>query len=94
MQVNCFFFLFQAMEAQVDNGLTKSIGVSNFNCVQIEKIVRHARILPVTDQVELHAEFMQKPLRALCKLHNIVVTAYAPIGSPGRTKFYDARGQK
>ncbi|KAK2707236.1 aldo-keto reductase family 1 member A1-like [Artemia franciscana] len=84
----------KAMEAQVDNGLAKSIGVSNFNCVQIEKIVRHARILPVTDQVELHVEFMQKPLRALCKLHNIVVTAYAPIGSPGRTKFYAARGQK
>lgn len=34
-------------------------------------------------QVELHAYMQQRPLREFCKMHDISVTAYSPIGSPG-----------
>merc|ERR1719219_1251873 len=43
-----------------------------------------ARIQPACNQVELHAQFQQKPLVAHCRKHNIAVVAYAPLGSPGR----------
>ena len=39
------------MEKLVDQGLTKSIGVSNFNSHQLERILSNARIKPVTNQV-------------------------------------------
>ena len=39
-------------------------------------------------QVELHAYHQQKPLREFCKSHNITITAYSPIGSPGAKEHF------
>ena len=39
------------MEKLVDQGLTKSIGASNFNSEQLEQVLANARIRPVTNQV-------------------------------------------
>ncbi|XP_014226763.1 1,5-anhydro-D-fructose reductase-like [Trichogramma pretiosum] len=71
------------MEKQVKAGRTRSIGLSNFNESQIQRIVDSAEIQPSNLQVELHAYMQQKPLRELCKKHNIAVTAYSTLGSPG-----------
>lgn len=43
----------KAMEKLVENGLTKSIGVSNFNKRQIEDILDVATIKPVNNQVRI-----------------------------------------
>jgi len=39
------------MEKLVENGLTKSIGVSNFNKNQIQQILEVATVKPVNNQV-------------------------------------------
>ena len=83
----------QGMEAQVDAGLTRSIGISNFNEEQIGRIVANARIKPANLQVELHAQFQQKSLRECCEKHGITICAYAPLGSPGRAVFYAKMGR-
>lgn len=75
---------YRAMEALVDAGLTKSIGVSNFNIQQVDYIVANARIQPVTNQIEVHPYLLNKALIAHCRYKNIIVTAYSPLGSPGR----------
>ncbi|XP_055332645.1 aldo-keto reductase family 1 member A1-like [Paramacrobiotus metropolitanus] len=72
------------LEKAVDQGLAKSIGLSNFNKRQIERIVQSARIKPANLQVECHAYFMQKPLFDFCKQHGITLTAYGPLGAPTR----------
>jgi alcohol dehydrogenase (NADP+) len=59
--------LWKAMEAQVDAGLTKSIGISNFNQKQIDRILQNARIPPSNLQIELHAYLQQKDLVEFCK---------------------------
>jgi diketogulonate reductase-like aldo/keto reductase len=46
-----FVDTWKEMEKLVDQGLTKSIGVSNFNSEQLERILANARIKPVTNQV-------------------------------------------
>lgn len=43
------------MEQLVENGLTKSIGVSNFNKRQIEDILSVATVKPVNNQVDICA---------------------------------------
>ncbi|XP_063224317.1 aldo-keto reductase family 1 member A1-like [Bacillus rossius redtenbacheri] len=75
--------LWKAMEAQVDAGRARSIGLSNFNARQIKRIVRAARIPPANLQVELHVYFQQRELVAFCKALDVTVCAYAPLGSPG-----------
>lgn len=71
------------MESLVDEGLVKSIGLSNFNRRQIDNILKVARIKPVNLQVEIHANFPNAKLVDYCKSKGITVTAYAPLGSPG-----------
>nr|CAD7257771.1 unnamed protein product [Timema shepardi] len=78
-----------SMEAQVDAGKARSIGLSNFNARQIKRIVKSARIPPANLQVELHVFFQQKELVAFCKALDITVVAYAPIGSPGIYEFIE-----
>jgi len=70
----------RAMEALVDAGLTKSIGLSNFNSSQVDFIIDNARIKPVINQVEVHAHCLNKKLIEHCKKMDVVVTGYAPLG--------------
>ncbi|XP_065563061.1 1,5-anhydro-D-fructose reductase-like [Artemia franciscana] len=84
--------LWQAMEQQVDLGLAKNIGLSNFNESQIRKIMNDCRIQPANNQVEIHAYFLQTELRDVCKEFGITVCAYSPLGSPGRQVLFEERG--
>lgn len=45
--------VWKEMEKQVDNGRTRSIGLSNFRRSQVERIMKVARIQPANQQVEI-----------------------------------------
>ncbi|KAL7636099.1 UNVERIFIED_CONTAM: hypothetical protein RMT77_013918 [Armadillidium vulgare] len=79
--------IWKEMEKMVDLGLTKSIGVSNFSIKQMRKIKAIAQIPPAVNQVEMNVTFQQKELLEFCRGNDIVITAYAPLGSPGKTSF-------
>ncbi|XP_057298915.1 aldo-keto reductase family 1 member A1-like [Hydractinia symbiolongicarpus] len=72
------------MEKAVDDGLVRSIGLSNFNSQQIDEVVNMARIQPTMLQVEVHPYLVQNELINHCKKHNMLVTAFSPLGSPDR----------
>ncbi|VDO70352.1 unnamed protein product [Haemonchus placei] len=74
----------RAMEKLHDEGKLKALGVSNFNAEQLEQLHRQARIKPANIQVECHIYLPQVELQQVCKQLNVSLTAYAPLGSPGR----------
>ncbi|XP_040065008.2 1,5-anhydro-D-fructose reductase [Ixodes scapularis] len=72
----------KGMEDAANQGLTRSIGLCNFNREQISRILAVAAIKPANLQVECHAYLNQKDLQQFCSTHSISFTAYAPLGSP------------
>ena len=86
--------VWKEMERMVSLGLAKSIGVSNYNAKQLLKTVSNAKIPPAVLQVECHVYFQQLKMREVCKKHDIAITAYAPLASPGRKVLYEKRGVK
>ncbi|GAM23002.1 hypothetical protein SAMD00019534_061770 [Acytostelium subglobosum LB1] len=71
----------QEMEALVDDGLTKSIGVSNYNVQTLNDLLTYCRIKPAVNQVELHPYNTQPLLKWYCERNDIHLTAYSPLGS-------------
>lgn len=71
-----------AMEALVKSGSVHSIGVSNFNHRQLERLMSFANIKPVINQVEVHPNLDQTKLIEFMKKRNVMTTAYSPLGRP------------
>ncbi|XP_025086951.1 aldose reductase-like [Pomacea canaliculata] len=76
--------IWRGMEDCVDAGLTRNIGLSNFNSQQIQRIVDAARIPPTNLQIEINPNFTNDKLVEFAQSKNIVVSSYAPLGAPGR----------
>ncbi|XP_030386968.1 aldo-keto reductase family 1 member B1 [Scaptodrosophila lebanonensis] len=86
------------MEKLVDTGLVRSIGLSNFNAAQTERVLQNCRIKPVVNQVECHPGFQQKKLIAHATERNIVICAYCPLARPQPARnwppfIYDEKAQ-
>ncbi|CEL04742.1 Putative Aldo/keto reductase family proteins [Aspergillus calidoustus] len=72
--------LWQALEKLLEEGRTKSIGVSNFGVKHIEEMKAYAKVWPPhVNQIELHPWNQQRVIDEYCKKHGIIVEAYSPI---------------
>jgi diketogulonate reductase-like aldo/keto reductase len=73
----------EAWRALVDlreEGLVRSVGVSNFTEQHLERIIDDSGVTPVVNQVELHPYFPQEQLRAVHQRLGIRTEAWSPLG--------------
>lgn len=70
-----------ALEELYLAGKTRAIGVCNFRIHHLEHLMKHATIMPMVNQVEIHIELQQHRLQEFCQTHQIALQAYAPLMS-------------
>ncbi|KAL7065309.1 hypothetical protein AAHC03_05835 [Spirometra sp. Aus1] len=72
----------KGMEVLVEAGLVRSIGLSNCNESQIERILAICKIPPAVNQVEVSVHWLNDRLVNYAHSKGIHIEAYAPLGSP------------
>jgi diketogulonate reductase-like aldo/keto reductase len=72
------------LERCVDEGLIRSIGVSNFSRPKLEELIRDARVKPAVNQIESHPLLPNTELVRWCQSNDIAVTAYSPLAQGRR----------
>ncbi|GAN04330.1 aldo keto reductase protein [Mucor ambiguus] len=68
------------MERLVDSGLTRNIGLSNFNCQLLIDTLTYAKIPHSLLQIELHPYLSQEHFVKWAQSQSIAVTAYSSFG--------------
>ena len=93
-QVPIFEF-WPKMEALVEKGLTKSLGLSNYNVQSILNLLSFCKIKPVANEVEFHPYYYQENLKKFCDKENIAIIAYYPLarGNGARNYIQSHNGQ-
>ena len=74
------------MENLVEQGLTKSIGVSNYNVQSLLIILSFCKIKPVVNEVEFNPYLYQKDLKEFCDKEGIKIVSYNPLVKGGYCK--------
>ena len=69
----------RAMESFVDEGLVRSIGVSNFEAHHLAPILEQGRVMPAVNQIESHPYFANCELHRFNAEHGIITEAWAPL---------------
>ena len=79
--------LIETWEAMIDlhsRGLTRHIGVSNFNVPKINHLTEQSGFQPEMNQVEMHPYLTQNELVDFARETGMGLTAYSPLGSNDR----------
>jgi len=70
-----------AMEALAGKGLTRYIGVCNYNSGLLHDLMRYAHIAPSMLQIEAHPYLTNEKLIRSAKNYGLDITAYSPLGA-------------
>ena len=69
------------MEKLCTQGLTKSIGVSNWTQNGLDSLLSYAKVKPAVNQIEIHPFLPQSELVKYLFSKSIIPVAYSPLGS-------------
>jgi len=78
--------IWRKMEEAVEQGLVRSIGLSNTPVVAVNDCLNFAKIPPAVNQFERHPYHSQPELTKWCQEQGVAVTAYSSLGNPGHEK--------
>lgn len=76
-----FIDTWHEMEDLYTSGLAKNIGISNFNELQLIRLLKLCEFPPSVIQFECHPFLTQIDLSTFCKTNNIMVIAFGPLGN-------------
>jgi len=77
-----FVSTWEALIELREAGLTRSIGVSNFQAAHLDRIVAETGVVPAVNQIEVHPYF-DNPARGATLAHGALVESWSPLGQGG-----------
>lgn len=77
---DCYRRTWEQFQQFKQEGLTRSIGVSNFQRAHLEDLLSDGGEVPVVDQIEFHPYLQDADTLGCCSEHGIVVEAWSPLG--------------
>lgn len=78
----------KALEELYKAGYIRAIGVCNFTIPDLKRLIEHANIIPVINQVETHPFYQQKEMKKFLYSNNIQHEAWAPL-SQGNSGLFE-----
>lgn len=93
-----FVSTWQTMIQLAEDGLIRSIGVSNFEPDHLDRLIEETGVVPAVNQIQVHPYFANDAVRAHCAEKGIVVQAWSPLGrgdalsDPLITEIAESRG--
>ena len=78
--VGDFVDTWRAMEEFAAEGLTRAIGVSNFQIPHLQRLIDETDTVPAVNQIELHPYLTNDAVRAFGREHGIATEPWSPIG--------------
>jgi 2,5-diketo-D-gluconate reductase A len=76
---NLYVESWHALEGFAEEGLTRSIGVSNFLPEHLDRLAAESSTVPAVNQIELHPQLQQRDVEARSVRAGIRVEAWSPI---------------
>ncbi|WP_374285780.1 aldo/keto reductase [Lactococcus sp.] len=73
--------VWKAMEAALEAGKTRAIGVSNFHRHHLDKLLKTAKVVPAVNQIMVNPSDQQREIVSYNVKHNILTEAYSPLGT-------------
>ncbi len=74
-----YYGTYRALEEFYEQGLIKSVGVSNFYSDRLLDIIHYNKVVPVIDQVEAHVFAQRFEEKEIMEKHNILMQAWSPL---------------
>ncbi len=94
-----FVSTWKVLEEFARDGRARSIGVSNFQVVHLDRLAAETDTVPSVNQIEVHPYFGNEQVRAYGRDHGIATEAWSPIAQgkvlddPVINRVADARGK-
>ncbi|MCQ9184408.1 aldo/keto reductase [Streptomyces sp. IBSBF 2953] len=79
-RVDRFVDSWRAMIKLREDGLVRSVGVSNFTAGHLDRLEKETGVLPSVNQIELHPLFPQEELRAFHDAKGVRTESWSPLG--------------
>jgi len=81
--------IWREMEKLYLNKEVRAIGVCNFEIEHLKYLLKHCKIKPMINQIEVHPKFRQKLICDFCQNNGIQIMSYAPLARMNKNLFED-----
>lgn len=78
-RIDRYLDAWRAMIRLKEQGLVRSIGVSNFTQRHLTRVIEETGVVPAVNQIELHPHFPQAAMREFHAVHGIQTQSWTPL---------------